>query len=126
MNKPGPLTPEERAIIETHPTIGLHILEDADLDPQVKDIVLHHHEYYDGRGYPGRTKGDEVSIMTYILGLVDAFDVITSDRPYRKGRDYEAAARILREEAGRQFHPEAVEAMLGIETEIRAIMETQR
>jgi putative nucleotidyltransferase with HDIG domain len=126
LNKPGPLTPEERAIIETHPTIGLHILEDADLDPQVKAIVLHHHEYYDGRGYPGHTQGDEVSIMTYILGLVDAFDVITSDRPYRKGRDYEAAARILREEAGRQFHPDAVEAMLGIETEIRAIMETQR
>lgn len=126
LNKPGALTVEERDIIQTHPAIGLHILQGADLDPAVKELVLHHHEFYDGRGYPNGTRGDEVSLSTYILGLVDAFDVITSDRPYRKGRDFAAAAQILREESGKQFHPQVVTAMLGIEAEILGIMETQR
>ena len=72
--------------------------------------MLHHHEFYDGRGYPGGTAGDQIPLDIYILGAADAYDAITSDRPYCMGRSPETAARILREEAGKQFHPQVAEA----------------
>ena len=106
LQKPGALTPEERAIIQKHPEQGVHILENLEGYEEIIPLVLHHHEFYDGRGYPSGTKGDEIPLDTYILGAADAFDAITSDRPYRAGRTTLEAAAILRAEAGRQFHPE--------------------
>jgi putative nucleotidyltransferase with HDIG domain len=122
LNKPGALTPQEREIINTHPQIAVNILGDSDVSPQVLDIILHHHEYYDGRGYPLGTKGDEISILCYVLSTVDALDVITSDRPYRKGRSFEAAEQILLEESGKQFHPDCVKALISVKEEIIAVM----
>lgn len=104
--KPGALTPEERTVIQTHPATGVHILERLDGYQSIIPLVLHHHEFFDGRGYPEGTSGDQLSLETYILGAADAYDAITSDRPYRKGRSPQQAAAILRAEAGRQFHPE--------------------
>ena len=123
LNKPGPLTTDERKVIQTHPRIGLTILDGAEINPLVKDTILHHHEYYDGRGYPDGTKMDEIPILSYILGTVDAFDVITSDRPYKKGRSFDEALAILQEESGKQFHPQVVASFIKIKDQIQAVME---
>ncbi|MEQ2455728.1 HD-GYP domain-containing protein [Flavonifractor hominis] len=106
LQKPGALTPEERAIIQAHPATGVRILKQLSGYEEIIPLVLHHHEFFDGRGYPDGTRGDELSIETYILSAADAYDAITSDRPYRKGSTPQQAAAILRAEAGRQFHPQ--------------------
>ena len=111
LQKPGALTPEERAVIQRHPQTGVDILRELDSYQELLPLILHHHEFYDGRGYPDGTKGDEISLDTYILGAADAFDAITSDRPYRSGRSPQAAAAILQAESGKQFHPKVVAAV---------------
>ncbi|MDY4191151.1 MAG: HD-GYP domain-containing protein [Oscillospiraceae bacterium] len=112
LKKPGALTADERTSIESHPEIGLRILEDTDLPPATKKIILHHHERYDGQGYPGRTDFRATPLEAYILGVADAFDAMTSDRPYRKGMPVQRALSILLEESGRQFHPRVVDAFI--------------
>ena len=89
----------------------MDILGNLDSYLELLPLILHHHEFYDGRGYPNGTKGDDIPLDTYILGAADAFDAITSDRPYRSGRSPQAALDILRAEAGKQFHPKVVEAI---------------
>ncbi len=106
LQKPGKLTPEERAVIQRHPVIGVDILKNIDSYREILDMVRHHHERYDGGGYPDGTRGEELSLEVYILAAADAYDAITSDRPYCSGRSPKVAAEILRAEAGRQFHPE--------------------
>lgn len=112
LRSPGALSEEERKAINRHPEIGVHILEGIDSYGNMKEMVLHHHERYDGKGYPDGTKGDDISLETYILSVADAFDAITSDRPYRKGMTLEKAEKIIREEIGRQFHPDVAKATL--------------
>lgn len=114
MQKPGALTPEERAIIQRHPQQGVDILRNIDAYQELIPLILHHHEFYDGRGYPDGTAGDQVPLEVYILGAADAYDAITSDRPYRKGRTPAQAAEILRSEAGKQFHPQVAEVVAGM------------
>ncbi len=109
LQKPGALTLEERAVIQRHPVIGVDILKNIDSYSDILDMVLHHHERYDGGGYPSGTREDEVSLEVYILGVADAYDAITSDRIYAAGRSPQVAARILREEAGKQFHPQVAQ-----------------
>lgn len=106
LRKPGPLTPEELAIIQQHPATGVSILKNLDTYADIIPLVLHHHEFFDGRGYPDGTAGDDLSLDIYVLGAADAYDAITSDRPYREGATAAKAAQILRAEAGKQFHPE--------------------
>lgn len=119
LQKPGLLTQEERLIIQTHPTIGVDILKNIDGYHDILDLVCHHHERYDGGGYPSGTKRDDIPLEVYILGAADAFDAITSDRPYCKGRSPELAARILLEEAGAQFHPQVAAVVYAMATEGR-------
>lgn len=106
LQKPGPLTQEERDLIQRHPQTGVDILQNIDAYQDLIPMILHHHEFYNGKGYPSGTRGDEVSIEVYILSVADAYDAITSDRPYRMGLSPQQAADILAEEAGKQFHPE--------------------
>ncbi len=112
LKKAGQLTEEERNIIQRHPETGVHILENIYNYPGMRDIVLCHHERYDGKGYPQGLKGDQIPIGAYVLGVADAFDAITSDRPYRKGVSLEKAEQILRDESGKQFHPKVARAMI--------------
>ena len=121
LQKPGRLTPEERTVIQRHPVIGVDILKNIDSYSDILDMVLHHHERYDGGGYPDGTRGDEVSLEVYILGAADAYDAITSDRIYSAGRSPQVAARILREEAGKQFHPKVAEVAARMAEEGRLI-----
>lgn len=112
LQKPGCLTQEERRIIQTHPEISVGILKDVNLSPAVFEIILHHHERYDGQGYPDGLSGAELTLDVYVLGVADTYDAITSDRPYSRGRSADEARRIIIEEKGRQFHPLVVDAFL--------------
>lgn len=112
LRKPGPLSPEERAKMQQHPMIGVKIVEQVGLTPEVVEMIRDHHERIDGKGYPGGIPGDRMALGARILGVADAFDAMTSDRPYRKGMPEERAIEILREESGKQFDGQIVEALI--------------
>jgi putative nucleotidyltransferase with HDIG domain len=112
--KPGELTAEEWALMRTHPIIGYNILRDIDFLEPALDIVLNHHEQYDGKGYPSGLKGDEIPLAARVFFVVDAFDTMTIDRPYRKAISMEEASREIARCAGTQFDPGVVERFLEI------------
>jgi len=103
--KPGSFTPDEREIIKTHPAIRKKIVEPLGLRAPEQDLILHHHERWDGRGYPGSLAGDEIPFLCQILALADCFDAITTDRPYRRGCDLPKALSEIQAGAGSQFNP---------------------
>lgn len=109
INKPGKLTPEEFEKMKIHPGVGADILERVRFPYPVVPIVRSHHEWWDGSGYPDGLKGEEIPIGARILTVVDCFDALVSDRPYRKGMPVEKALGIVKEMSGRQFDPRIVE-----------------
>lgn len=109
--KPGKLTPEEYEEIKKHPSIGYEILSKSDSLKEVAKVVLHHHEWYSGQGYPYGFKGDEIPLLSRILCLADAYHALISDRPYRKAFSKQDALKILKEEAGIKFDPKLVEIL---------------
>ncbi|HEX7083576.1 MAG TPA: diguanylate cyclase [Gaiellaceae bacterium] len=111
LRKPGPLTYAERAVLERHPQLGHRILVSLGLE-QVADVVLHHHERWDGGGYPGGLSRNEIPLASRIVLAADAFDAITSDRPYAGARSAFEAQREIERCAGTQLDPEVVEAVL--------------
>jgi putative nucleotidyltransferase with HDIG domain len=121
--KPGPLNDEEWASIRRHPLIGYDMLKDVPFLQPSLDPIRHHHERWDGEGYPDGLKGASISQLARIVTLADAFDAMTSDRPYRKGFSFEFAARSIANEAGRQFDPAVVEAFKERKAAIFALLE---
>lgn len=110
--KPGRLDDEEFFLMKEHPAIGHRIAQVApDLHP-IAESILRHHEWWDGSGYPIGLKGDEIPLECRILAIVDAYDAMRSDRPYRKALSEEAALQELRDYSGRQFDPMLVELFL--------------
>ncbi|HZL85288.1 MAG TPA: HD domain-containing response regulator [Candidatus Krumholzibacteria bacterium] len=108
LNKPGPLTPEEWRIVRAHPEMGARIISNIDyLEPAI-GLILHHHERIDGRGYPHGLVGSDIELGTRIVTVVDSFDAMTTNRPYRIAMPVEKAITLLRGNAGRQFDPEIV------------------
>jgi hypothetical protein len=103
--KDGPLTPEERTIMEEHPKIGADILSSYSAFEGSVDIVRHHHERWDGNGYPDRLKGEQIPIGSRIISVADAFDSMTADRPYRRGMSVDDAVERLKAGMGSQFDP---------------------
>lgn len=110
LRKPSRLTDEEWVRMREHPLHGQQILRGIKFLEGAARVVAQHHEKWDGSGYPLGLKGDEIDICARIFSVADAFDAITSDRVYRQGRSYEAAAQELNEWVGRQFDPRVVEA----------------
>jgi HD-GYP domain-containing protein (c-di-GMP phosphodiesterase class II)/putative methionine-R-sulfoxide reductase with GAF domain len=108
--KPGPLDDDEWQIIKTHPELGERILAPIDRLADVRPIVRHCHEHFDGSGYPDKVVGEGIPIESRIILVVDAFDAMTTDRPYRKALPIEEACRRLKESSGKQFDPSIVEA----------------
>lgn len=104
--KPGPLTPEERVVIESHPLIGGKIVEPLGLRPQEKGVILYHHERWDGRGYPRGLAGKDIPFGCRLLTLADVYDALTTDRPYRQRCSIPEALAEIRAHAGTQFDPE--------------------
>jgi diguanylate cyclase (GGDEF)-like protein len=109
LSKPGPLTPEERRLVEKHPELGERIIAPIDRLEDVRPIVRHCHERYDGNGYPDRRAAEDIPIESRIILVCDAYHAMTTDRPYRKRLPKEEALRRLDEGAGTQFDPEVVE-----------------
>jgi diguanylate cyclase (GGDEF)-like protein len=112
IRKPGPLTDEERAIMELHPELGERILEPIERLEEVRPIVRACHERWDGEGYPDGLFGDDIPIEARIIFVCDAFHAMTSDRPYRKRMPDAEAFRRLRAAAGTQFDPHVVDAFM--------------
>ncbi len=110
LKKPGPLTPEEREHIMSHVEIGVAILEQVRWFRQLIPAVRHHHERYDGKGYPDGVAGEQISMDGRILAVADAFDAMYSDRAYRRRRDPEQIRKIFAEGAGSQWDPRVIEA----------------
>lgn len=114
LHKPGLLDVEERIIIERHPQAGYNMLADIPYLQQEIQIVICHQEKWDGTGYPYGLSGEEIPIGARLFAIADTFDALTSDRPYRQGSSYETTRKIIEEEAGRQFDPQAVAAFLAV------------
>jgi HD-GYP domain-containing protein (c-di-GMP phosphodiesterase class II) len=110
LRKPSPLTEDEWREMRRHPSHGQQILRGIEFLEGAARVVAQHHERFDGTGYPLGLRGEEIDLNARIFAVADAFDAITSDRVYRKGRAYEAALAELVEWAGRQFDPRVVEA----------------
>ena len=109
--KPGPLTPRERIVMEQHVLIGTRLLDRLGfLGPEIP-IIRHHHERWDGKGYPDGISGNGIPLGAQVLAVADTLDAITSERVYHKARDLSTAMGILSEESGHQFNPAAVDAM---------------
>src|SRR5579872_4997078 len=120
--KPGPLTAEERKLMERHVQIGFDLVKDIAFLANAAEIVLTHHERYDGGGYPRGLKGEEILLNARIFAVADTLDAITSDRPYRRASSFESARETIRRCSGSQFDPQIVDVFLGIPPETWAAL----
>jgi putative nucleotidyltransferase with HDIG domain len=112
--KPGPLTAEERKLMQQHAQIGFNLVKDIPFLADAAEIVLMHHERFDGSGYPRGLKGEEILLSARIFAIADTLDAITSDRPYRRASSFESARETIRHLSGIQFDPRAASAFLNI------------
>lgn len=112
LNKPGKLENYEFDEIKKHPEIGYHILQQVTNLSEIAKIIMHHHERYDGKGYPCAIGHNKVPIESYIISVSDAYDAMTTNRPYRKALDSRTAMQIIINESGKQFHPKVVKAFV--------------
>ncbi len=110
--KPGPLTIEERQIVENHPNTGVQIVGHIDFLAGALPVVRCHHERYDGNGYPEGLRGEEIPLLARIFSIVDAFDAQVSQRPYNRVRTVEAALEELQTARGASFDPQLVDAFV--------------
>ncbi|MCL5110373.1 MAG: HD-GYP domain-containing protein [Chloroflexi bacterium] len=112
--KPGPLDARERERMQEHPAIGANIVGQLAVYEHMREMVACHQERWDGKGYPGGLKGEDVPQGARIIAVADAYEAMTSDRPYRKALPHEVAIAELRRGRGTQFDPEVVEAFLAV------------
>jgi putative nucleotidyltransferase with HDIG domain len=110
--KPGKLTESEMSRMRHHPLIGANILKPVAFPWPIAPVVRHHHEHYDGNGYPAGLRGDEIPLLARVLTVADAFEAMIADRPYRRGRSHQEAILELRRCAGTHFDPRVVEAFI--------------
>ena len=122
LQKQGSLEAAERRLLETHTVLGEQLLSGvALLQGQGLQVVRHHHERWDGGGYPDGIKKTEIPLGARVFAVADALDAITSDRPYRRARSWEEAAAEIVREAGRQFDPKVVKAFKERSSRLRRI-----
>lgn len=114
LKKSGPLTEEERALINRHPEYSWSILRLFPGFGPASLYALHHHENFDGSGYPARLKGSDIPLVSRIVSVIDAYDAMVSNRCYRKGLSHEEAVRRLQSGSGTQFDPEVVQVFIPI------------
>jgi putative nucleotidyltransferase with HDIG domain len=115
--KPGPLIPDERKLMQQHAQIGFDLIREIPFLADAAEIVLRHHERYDGGGYPYGLRGEEIPLSARIFAVADALDAITSDRPYRRASSFESAHEAIRLVSGTQFDPLIVTAFQNIAEE---------
>ena len=125
LNKPGPLTPAEFEKMKIHTVVGAQILGRVDFPYPVLPIIRHHHEQWDGRGYPDRLRGEQIPITARIISVVDCFDSLREDRPFRRGMTMDEATAFLLRGSGIHFDPKVVDEFLkhlpGFDAQIAAL-----
>jgi response regulator RpfG family c-di-GMP phosphodiesterase len=114
LRKPGPLSDDEYAVIKTHPEKAKQIIEPLDFLKETIPIILHHHERFDGSGYPGGLRGSSIPLGSRIVTVADTYDAITSSRAYRSARGVDAAVEELERCRGTQFDPDIVDVFAGM------------
>ncbi|MGQ9756266.1 MAG: HD-GYP domain-containing protein [Desulfotomaculales bacterium] len=114
LNKPEPLTREEWEVIRRHPVVGAEIVGQIKVLEEIAPLILHHHERYDGSGYPAGLAGEAIPLGARIIALADAYDAMTSHRPYRPAKTHETALHEVRQGAGRQFDPSLVKLFVRV------------
>jgi putative nucleotidyltransferase with HDIG domain len=112
--KPGPLTDEERTLMEQHPVIGAEIVSGIEFMDEAVEVVRSHHERWDGHGYPDRLAGEEIPIAARVFAVADVLDALTTDRPYRPASPIGVAREMISVESGTHFDPDAIEAFNSI------------
>jgi putative nucleotidyltransferase with HDIG domain len=112
LRKPGPLSDQEWEMMHNHPNLGADIVVPVSSLQRVVPVILHHHERWDGSGYPGHLRGEDIPLGSRILAVADAYEAMTSNRAYRKAMPAAEAQAILEEGAGRQWDPRVVQAFL--------------
>jgi putative nucleotidyltransferase with HDIG domain len=117
--KPGRLTDEEFEKIKAHPAIGADIISNLGLWDREVDIIRHHHERFDGKGYPDGLAGEAIPKLARIMSVADCFDAMASDRPYRKEMEMSRVLKTIRENSGTQFDPQVVDAFFNIVDQIQ-------
>jgi ribonuclease P protein subunit RPR2 len=108
--KPGPLTAAERLIMQQHPVTGWEIVRDIEFLGAARDVIRHHHERWDGTGYPDRLAGDAIPLSARIFAVADTFDALTTNRPYRPASTTATARDIIQQGSGTHFDPAVIEA----------------
>ena len=114
LNNPNSLTSEEYVEIKKHPLVGEGIIQPIELLQPIRPLIRHHHEWYNGKGYPDGLSGENIPLGARILAVADTYDAMKSDRPYRKALTEETAIQELKRGSGTQFEPKLVEVFLGI------------
>jgi putative nucleotidyltransferase with HDIG domain len=117
LHKPDKLTEQEWQVMRRHPEIGALMVEEVEYLAEARRIILHHHERWDGRGYPLGLRGTQITLGARAFAVADTVDAITQDRPYRRGRSFDEAREELRVHRGTQFDPDAVDAFLALDHE---------
>ncbi len=112
LNKPDKLTSDEFEVIKRHPGIGYQIIKSVDEYVHLADLVLHHHERWDGSGYPEGLSGKSIPLFSRIIAVADAFEAMTAVRPYQETKTNEEAIKELRRCSGTQFDPKIVEIFI--------------
>ena len=133
LNKPGKLTDEEYNRIKEHTVIGHQILDNTsgdnlsnDVLEFAKEITLHHHEKYDGTGYPDGLKGEEIDIISRIMAIIDVYDALVNDRVYKKAMPYEEAEEYIISQSGKAFDPRVVNVFINVKSKLKDINEQYR
>ncbi|MEF3302362.1 HD-GYP domain-containing protein [Paenibacillus sp. GYB003] len=110
LNKPGKLTDEERAVIEQHPVKGYELCRNLGFMKEELEIIRHHHERWDGSGYPDRLRGEQIPLLARIIAVADVYDALTSNRSYRQARSHDETLTFLIEQKEKHFDPDCVDA----------------
>jgi HD-GYP domain-containing protein (c-di-GMP phosphodiesterase class II) len=114
LRKAGPLDDDEWDVMRRHPEMGVRIVEPIGFAPAATEIILSHHEHWDGSGYPRRLKGEEIPVAARAFAVADAYDAMTTDRPYRGAMAKDDALEVIQTAAGRDFDPEVVEVFIDL------------
>ena len=117
LNKPGPLTTQERYQVEKHPLLAYGLLKEIPFLEKALEIPVFHHERWDGSGYPYHMAGKDIPLAARIFAIADNWDALTSDRPYRKAWPIKAVIQYIQEEKGKKFDPDLVDTFLKIVSE---------